>query len=231
MRWDFCGRELWMSKGISFIIIDGVLFWVTKPHSQSFHLRCRVLVSDWMLRCRLWSMHTSTWRHGCVTAGYWCLLFTLGRYFVLDKIWPSPKHVWNEIILSQFFGSPLARPSVRPPFVSGRRDYCLRVCVKARGGGSKIAISAAAIPLPFSTIRSLQSFQGSSSSVWFDFLKILYLLDIVRGRFSFVCWLVFSGKYCVCRRGVAEVCCPTASILSESQSSKIERFFGWFDFS
>ncbi len=101
---------------------------MTKPHSQSFHLRCRVLVSDWMFRCRLWSMHISTWRHGCVTAGhYWCLLFTLGCYFVLDKIWPSPKHVWNEIILSRFSGSPLARSLARRRSV---RPLC--VCVWRR---------------------------------------------------------------------------------------------------
>ncbi len=95
----------------------------------------------------------------------------------------------------------LARPSVRPPFVSGRRSYCLCVCVKARGGGSNIAISAAAIPLPFFTIRSLQSFPGFSSSVWFDFLKILYVLDIMRRRFSFMCWLVFfQANLCMSQR-------------------------------
>jgi hypothetical protein len=93
--------------------------------------------------------------------------------------------------MSRFFGSPLsrslARRSVRPLCLEDETTVYVCVCVKVRGGGSKIAISAAAIPLPFSTIRSLQSFQGSSSSFSFDFLKSLYVLDIVRRRFSFMC--------------------------------------------
>jgi len=125
--------------------------------------------------------------------------FSHSAVLILDKIWPSPSSVkWDNIDSVFWFSScSLARSPVGPSAlcVWKTRLPFTCVCVKARGGESNIAISAAAIPLPFSTIRSLQSFQGSFSSVWFDFLKILYVLDNnVRRQFSFMCWLVFSGK-------------------------------------
>jgi hypothetical protein len=132
--------------------------------------------------------------------------FSHSAVLIWDKIWPSPKHVWNEIILSRFFGSPLARSLARSPVVLSAlcvwKTRLLFTWRRARGGGSKIAISAAAIPLPFPTIRSLQSFQGSSSSVWFDFLKILYVLDIVRRLIQFYVLTSFFRQRCVCRRGL-----------------------------
>jgi hypothetical protein len=160
-------------------------------------------------------MHNSTWRHGCVTAGYLVSAFHTRLLLILDKIWPSPKHVWNEIILSWFFGSPLSRPlarslaraSVRPPFVSGRRDYCLRVyvcvCVWRRAEDDRTSrfrqLQFRFHFLRFAVFKAFKVLLLLSDSI---FSKVCMFLDIVRRRFSFMCWLVFFRQRCVCRRGL-----------------------------
>jgi hypothetical protein len=150
--------------------------------------------------------------------------FSHSAVLIWDKIWPSPKHVWNEIILSRFFGSPLARslarPSFCPPFVSGRRDYCLREGARAEEDRKSRfrQLQFRFHFLRFAVFKAFKVLLLLSDSIFSKFCMFLTLWDV---WFSSMCWLVFSGKDV----SVAEVCCPTASIFSESQSSKIWKIF------
>jgi hypothetical protein len=124
----------------------------------------------------------------------------------------------------------LARPSVCPPFVSGRRDYCLRVCV-CEGARRRIENR------DFGSCNSASIFYDSQSSK----LSRFFFFFLIRFSQKFVCsWhcetsiqfyvlTSFFRQRCVC---LSQRFVVRPLPFSRSRSlPRFERSFGWFDFS